>query len=134
MPNLSVVLLLGNYSTDKFYQQLMLVVPNDYAEFSFEEMKDIYHYRGMDYWPLLTDTLGIKEKVELSDTSCLISLVSVCAINCLSPRQWGRNKADKASMALNEIRKLYQKFYKSRDEKDALEEAMKTLPSFAIFA
>ena len=124
----------GNYSPDKFYEQLMLATPNDYAEFSFEEMKDIYHYRPMDYWPLLTDTLGINEKVELLDTSCLTSLVSVNALNCLSPRKWGKNKADKAGMALNEIRKLYQKFYKTRDELLALEGAMKTLPSFAIFA
>ena len=40
----------------------------------------------------------------------------------------GEGKADKASMALNEIRKLYGKFYKSRDEEIALEGAMKTLP------
>ena len=46
---------IGNYSPDNFYQQFLLERPNDHAEFSFEEMKDIYHYRGMDYWPLLTD-------------------------------------------------------------------------------
>ena len=74
----------GNYSPDNFYQQFLLERPNNYAEFSFEEMKDIYHYRGMDYWPLVTDTLGINEKVELSDTSCLIYLVSVNAQNSLS--------------------------------------------------
>ena len=39
----------GNYAAAKFYKQLMLIALNDYAEFSFEEMKDIYHYMGIDY-------------------------------------------------------------------------------------
>ena len=59
----------GNYSPDNFCKQFLLQSPYDYAKFLFEEMKDIYHYRGMDYWPLLTDTLGINDKVELSDSS-----------------------------------------------------------------
>ena len=124
----------GNYSSNDFYKQFMLEPPNDYAEFSFDQMKEIYHYRGMDYWPLLTDTLGMSDKVELSDTSCLISLVSVNALNNLSSRKWGKNKADKAGIALNKIQRLYQKFFKTRDKKTAIEEAMKTLPSLAIFA
>ena len=37
-------------------------------------------------------------------------------------------------MALNQIRKLYGKFFKSSDDKLAIEEALKSLPSFAIFA
>ena len=94
---------IGNYSPDNFYQQFLVEPPNDYAEFSFEEMKAIYHYKGMDYWPLLMDALAIDENVKLSDTSCLISLVSVNAINSLFPRQWGRSKGDKAGMALNKI-------------------------------
>ena len=85
--------------------------PKDYAKFSFEEMKDIYHYIGMDYWHLLTETLCTEHKVELTDTSCLIFLVSVCAFNCLTSRQWCRDKADKAGMALKEIRKLYGKSF-----------------------
>ena len=108
----------GKYSPAKFYKQLMLDGSIGYAKFPFEEMKLIYHqYIGMDYWPLLTETLCTEHKVELTDTFCLISLVSVTAFNCLSPRQWGRDKADKAGMALKEIRKLYEKFFTSKDEK-----------------
>ena len=78
----------GNYTPEQFYYQLT----NDYAEFSFPEMKEIYHYRGMDYWPLLTDALASKEKVEPSDTSCLMMLVSVCPSSAHPPRQWGKKR------------------------------------------
>ena len=64
----------------------------------------------------------------------MISLVSVNAHNSLSSRKWGTNKSDKAGMALNKIQRLYQKFFKTREEKSAIEEAMKTLPSLANFA
>ena len=111
----------GNFSPDDFYELFMLDSGNDYAEFSFEEMKEIYHYRGMDYWPLLTDTLHTSDKVKLSDTSCLIYLVSINAQNSLSSTKWGRNKADKAGMALNKIQKLYQKILRQERKKMLLE-------------
>ena len=111
----------GNFSPNNFYELFMLDSGNDYAEFSFKEMKEIYHYRGMDYWPLLTDILCTSDKVKLSDTSCLIYLVSVNAQNSLSSTKWGRNKADKAGMALNKIGKLYQKIFKTGEEKMLLE-------------
>ena len=51
----------GNYSPNDFYQKIMLIGPNDYAEFSFEEMKEIYYYKGMNHWPLITDKLCRKK-------------------------------------------------------------------------
>jgi hypothetical protein len=123
----------GNYSPDEFYNQFNGLT--GFAEFPFEEMKQIYYHTGMDYWPMLTDTLSTGEsEVQITDTICLISLVSVTAINSTSTRQWGRDKTDKAGLALKEIRKLYQKIFPSRDDhKKAIDEALLYSPSLAIF-
>ena len=96
-------------------------------------MKEIYYYFRMDYWPVLTNTLHTESEVEITDTFCLISLVSVNAINYISTRQWSRDKADKAGMALKQIQKLYQKIFSLRDEKQAIDEALLNSPSLAIF-
>jgi hypothetical protein len=113
----------GAMSAEIFYTRFNMTGDDQfYAEFTFEEMKQIHRLQGMDQWPLMLRV----------DCASPIRFCMVCLKPLPSSDSLGKNRA-RVVAATSEVRKMLHSSFPSKEDRASIDVAMSVFPTIAIF-
>jgi hypothetical protein len=113
----------GNKPADEFYQEFNLI-SSSFSEYYFNEMKDIFHLPGMEYWPKLLSH-GTTEKDR--PTPMYMSLV------CFLPPAVNSGDQNWVDIAHSKAREMLCSLFSSKEDQQCIDFSLANFPTIAIF-
>ena len=113
----------GSMSADMFYTRFNLTGDDQvYAEFNFQEMKQIYHLQGMEQWCSMLHV----------DLASPIRLSMVCFTPLPSSTLFGKNRS-RVRAATSQVRAMLHDSFPSKEDHASIDVALSVFPTIAIF-
>ena len=124
----------GDRPADTFYQEFNLETPTVFAEFYFKEMMEIYHFPGMEGWPIVMDRPSSMKKQVRLPPKIYLSLVVFKPPGAV-PSSKGASTLIKSrvELALTKARDMVSSCFNSKEDHHCIKVAMDKYPTIAIF-
>jgi len=115
----------GSMSAEIFYERFNQTGADQiYAEFNFDEMKQIYGLQGMEQWPEMLGGNHHESPIRLS---------MVCFKPPPPSTSSGKNNQNRVMTAASKAREMLYSSFPSNEDRASIDVAMSVFPSIAIF-